>query len=75
MECEHCGTSYEEGDNFCSMCGSELSNACPHCGTRNKKEAKYCRYCGYSLLKKSERLWISLDISLRFLDMRTNLAV
>ena len=56
MKCEHCGTSYEEGDNFCSMCGSELCNACPHCGTRNKKEAKYCRYCGYSLLKKSERL-------------------
>lgn len=56
MKCEYCGASYEEDDNFCSQCGSELSNACPHCGTRNKKEAKYCRYCGYSLLKKSERL-------------------
>lgn len=26
MECEHCGTSYEEGDNFCSMCGRKIGN-------------------------------------------------
>ena len=51
MECEHCGTSYEEGDN--SMCGRKIGNVCQHCGTKNEKDARYCKYCGYSLLKES----------------------
>lgn len=53
MECEHCGTSYEEGDNFCSMCGRKIGNVCPHCETKNEKDARYCKYCGYSLLENS----------------------
>ncbi len=56
MKCEHCGTSYEEGDDFCRMCGSELSNACPHCGTRNKKEAKYLQILWLFFIEKVRKI-------------------
>ena len=53
MECEHCGTSYEEGDKFLFNVWKKDRQCMPHCGTKNEKDARYCKYCGYSLLKES----------------------
>ena len=54
-QCEHCGTSIEAGQRFCSKCGSAVDNElCPSCGKKIRAGDQFCSSCGNRLEVKLE---------------------
>jgi class 3 adenylate cyclase len=48
VTCDNCGFSNEEGQKFCSECGTPLARSCPN-GHPNAPSAKFCGECGAAL--------------------------
>ena len=51
LRCPNCNTPYEEGDTFCSGCGSSLApkkTLCPNCKAEIKTGLAFCPNCGAS---------------------------
>ncbi len=51
LRCPNCNTPYEEGDTFCSGCGSSLApkkTLCPNCKAEIKPGLAFCPSCGAS---------------------------
>jgi uncharacterized RDD family membrane protein YckC len=59
MFCQNCGAELEDGDVFCSYCGTNIESdikpimgaevkkrLCPKCGTELKGGEKFCGFCG-----------------------------
>jgi hypothetical protein len=50
-QCPHCQTPYENGQRYCSMCGSFLLHPeegdtfCPQCGVRVSPRQEFCHEC------------------------------
>jgi hypothetical protein len=50
-QCPHCQTPYEDGQRYCSMCGSFLLHPeqgdtfCPQCGIRVSPRQEFCHEC------------------------------
>jgi hypothetical protein len=50
-QCPHCQAPYEEGQRYCSMCGSFLlhpeqgNTFCPQCGVRVSPRQEFCHEC------------------------------
>ncbi|MCX5890808.1 MAG: zinc ribbon domain-containing protein [Deltaproteobacteria bacterium] len=50
-QCPHCQTPYEQGQRYCSVCGSFLLHPeegdtfCPQCGVRVSSRQEYCHEC------------------------------
>ena len=36
MKCKSCGWETDEGDNFCSQCGTKLKEICTYCWVKKK---------------------------------------
>ena len=49
--CENCGAKIKENSQFCTKCGSKVTNKkiCPNCGETNGKGASFCESCGNAL--------------------------
>jgi primosomal protein N' len=53
--CEHCGTTLEAGQRFCSKCGTAAGQElCPSCGKKNRTGDQFCSSCGSRLTVKLE---------------------
>ncbi len=56
-QCPHCQTPYEQGQRYCSVCGSFLLHPeegdtfCPQCGVRVSSRQEYCHECDAPLKK------------------------
>lgn len=48
MICPKCKAELNEGEKFCSQCGTKLQNYCPDCGTA-VGNVKFCPGCGRAL--------------------------
>lgn len=50
-QCPHCKTTYEQGQRYCSVCGSFLMHPedgdhfCPECGIRISPKQEFCHEC------------------------------
>ena len=50
-QCPHCQTTYDQGQRYCSVCGSFLLHPeegdtfCPQCGVRVSHRQEYCHEC------------------------------
>ncbi len=44
--CFNCGTLNQEGERFCSQCGSSIMRTCPACRHDNWGGAEHCANCG-----------------------------
>lgn len=61
MKCQNCGSEIEQGNKFCTNCGSPVAaepteqkivndpNACTSCGHVNQPGHKFCENCGAKL--------------------------
>jgi class 3 adenylate cyclase/tetratricopeptide (TPR) repeat protein len=49
MECPICHLEYEENQNFCRVCGSELHQTCPLCRAKIQVGDNFCGACGFGL--------------------------
>lgn len=49
--CEKCGSFVESGDNFCTMCGSQVAQPrrCPKCAAYPASDDRFCVICGVAL--------------------------
>lgn len=54
MKCSKCGLECEQGQNFCTDCGTKLSLRCPQCNSEVKVTDKFCGKCGNNLKFPSE---------------------
>jgi rRNA maturation endonuclease Nob1 len=56
--CLKCNAEYEEGTNFCNVCGTKLiinekvKMICPNCNLEYKEGTNFCNDCGTKLIKK-----------------------
>jgi predicted amidophosphoribosyltransferase len=46
--CE-CGTTLDDGDEFCKNCGKPLTVTCPACGAKIDSDSNFCPKCGKNL--------------------------
>lgn len=46
ISCPKCGHINDEGDLFCTKCGSSLVIKCPNCGHQAKNDDEFCSKCG-----------------------------
>ena len=46
IPCPKCGTSLEEGFQFCPFCGTAINQRCAGCGKFLELGWKNCPYCG-----------------------------
>ena len=50
-QCPHCQTEYDQGQRYCSVCGSFLLHPeegdtfCPQCGVRVSSRQEFCHEC------------------------------
>ena len=60
MNCKNCGALLDVNDNFCGMCGANVSNKsdtikCNNCGYEFEKEWGICPMCGTVISTQENR--------------------